>query len=87
MTDEVQYTQVQELGKEAGYDCEDGLCLADLQELSKKAGYDWDLEEQKAVGEIRGPTGTYDDLPEWQQCDLIDALEAEAIEYLTEATQ
>ena len=58
------------------------LCFAELQEIAEKAGYDWDGEEQKAVVEILGPTGTYEDLPEWRQCDLIDALEEEAIEHL-----
>ena len=58
------------------------LCLADIQGLAEEAGFDWDGEEQKAVIEILGPSGTYEDLPEWRQCDLIDALEEGAREYL-----
>jgi len=59
-----------------------GLSLGEIMELAEKAGYDWDGEEQKAIVEILGPTGTYEDLPDWQKCDLIDALEMGAREYL-----
>ena len=58
------------------------LSLGDIQGLAEEAGFDWNGEEQKAVIEILGPTGTYEDLPEWRQCDLIDALEEGAREYL-----
>ncbi len=58
------------------------LSLGEIQELADAAGFDWEGEEQKAVIEILGPTGTYEDLSEWRQCDLIDALEEGAREYL-----
>lgn len=60
----------------------DELCFGDIQDLADAHGFDWHAREQAAAIEILGPSGTYEALPEWRQCDLIDGLESDAIGYL-----